>query len=106
VLLAGVVVSTPRNLNPANGRPHVTFLLRADGDKDRIWKISARDETELGMERVALGDVLAIVGILDVGVEKGRISYKIEARQVLFLRNRSVARAAPALNGFVRSRVG
>lgn len=109
ILLAGVVTSVPKALNPANGHPHISFFLRADGDniRGRVWKISCLDEVNLGAERIQAGDVLAVFGALDVGVEKGRISYKIEARQLLFLRNRSVAKATQEqFSGFARSRTG
>jgi hypothetical protein len=87
--------------------------MRPDGSDGQVWKITAKDEAELGMERVALNDSVAILGKLDVGVEQGRIAYRVQARQVLFLRNRSIAKATiaahghqPASDGFARPRVG
>lgn len=104
VLLAGTLVSVPKNLNPCNGRPHVTFLLRPDGADQQIWKITAKDENELGCERLSFGDAVAIVGTLQIGVEcdragRRRISFCAEAKQILFLRGRSVAKAARVPGG-------
>jgi hypothetical protein len=118
VLLAGVVCSQPKNLNPTSGKlPHMVFNLRPEGADQQIWKISAKDENELGVERLNFGDAVAIVGALDVGFEcvkagNRRVAFRVEARQILFLRGRSIAKAAaisahePALNGFTRPRVG
>jgi hypothetical protein len=112
VLLAGTIVSTPKNLIPFNGRPHVTFLLRPEGADQQIWKVSCKDENELGCERLSFGDSVAVVGTLDVGVEcdrngTRRVAYRVEAQQILFLRNRSITAATnAAFNGFVRPRVG
>ena len=87
LLLAGIVCSAPKNLNPANGRPHMVFLLRAEGD-GQVWKISALDEREVGVERLSLGDAVAVTGHLDIGIEvdkagNRRIAYRMEAHQIL-----------------------
>jgi hypothetical protein len=100
ILLAGIVCSAPKSLK--SGHPHVTFNLRAEGD-GQIWRISALDENEIGAERLALGDAIAVTGQLDVGVEadragRRRVAYRCEAKQILFLRNKSIVRAA-AMNG-------
>src|SRR5262245_10413873 len=108
ILLAGEVTSAPQNLRPPGSKPPlVSFNMRADGDTVRVWKIFADDGAELGMDRVARGDRLAIIGSLAVDVEKGRIAYKIRAEQVLFLRNKSIAKSISHehYNGFARPRV-
>jgi hypothetical protein len=100
VLLAGVIASAPKNLNPSSGKPPLmSFLLRPDGGGWQLWKICALDERELGCERLQAGDCVAVVGALDVGVEEDhtgarRIAYRVTAHQILFLRNRSVAKKA------------
>jgi len=40
----------------------------AEGD-GRVWQITALDETELGVERLAFGDAVALTGHLNVDVE-------------------------------------
>jgi hypothetical protein len=92
VLLVGSVANKPRNSNPAGKPPNMNFLLaEPDG---RIWRVVALDEAELGVERLVFGDSVAVQGVLDVHAEKGRIAYCIAARQVLFLRGRSITKAA------------
>jgi hypothetical protein len=95
----------------------VTFNLRAEGD-GQVWRITAEDENEVGVERLNLGDAVAVTGRLDIGIEvdkagNRRISYRMEAHQILFARARSVAKAAamihdsqPMSGGAVRPRVG
>jgi hypothetical protein len=89
----------------------------AEGD-GRVWQITALDETELGVERLAFGDAVAVTGHLNIDVEtdrKGhrRVAFKMEARQILFLRGGSITKAAmpphdqqPMSNGYARPRVG
>jgi hypothetical protein len=115
VLVAGVISSHPRNINPANGKPPNMVFNVAEGD-GRVWQITALDETELGVERLQFGDAIAVTGHLNIDVEtdrKGhrRVSFKMEARQILFLRGRSIAKAAMVPHeqqpsGLVRPRVG
>jgi hypothetical protein len=94
----------------------MTFNLRPDGDP-QIWKIWALDETELGVERQGPGDAVAIVGTLDIRAETDkagnkRIGFNVHARQVLFLRGRSVTRHAAMhdhqtmASGYARSPIG
>ena len=105
VLVAGIICSNPRNLNPPNGKPpHIVFNM-AEND-GRVWQITALDETELGVERLAFGDAVAVTGHLAIDVEadrygRRRVAFKMEARQILFLRPRSVVRAAPVVYSFV-----
>ena len=116
VLIAGVICSNPRNLNPPNGKlPNMVFnVAESDG---RVWRVVALDEAELGTERLVFGDAVSIVGLLDVRAEtdragRKRIGFNVEAKQILFLRARSVAKAAamiheqPMSNGFARPRFG
>ena len=77
---------------------HGFFHLKAESD-GQIWKIVALDENEIGVERLQIGDGVAITGMLDVRAEADkagnrRIGFNVQARQVLFLRGRSVTRAA------------
>jgi hypothetical protein len=108
VLIAGVICSHPRNLNPSNGHPHMVFNLAEGG---QVWRVSAEDQAEFG-------DAVAVTGLLNIRAEADRagnrrISFNLQAKQILFLRGRSVARAAamthgpqPASSGFVRPRIG
>jgi hypothetical protein len=67
ILLAGIVCSVPKNL--ASGRrPHMVFHLKAESD-GQIWLIRALDENEVGVERLSLGDAVAVTGHLDIGIE-------------------------------------
>ncbi len=74
-----------------------------------------RHEDELGIiDTLAVGDVLSVVGVLDVHVEEDRqrrrrVAFSIIAKQFLLLRHRSRAKAAatsflepPMAGGFVR----
>jgi hypothetical protein len=116
VLIAGVICSNPRNLNPPNGKPPNMVFNVAESD-GKVWQVTALDETELGMERVAFGDAIAVTGLLDIRAEadregRKRIGFHVQARQVLFLRGRSITKAAmvpheqPESGGYVRPRVG
>jgi hypothetical protein len=115
LLLTGTVCSQPRAL--AAGRPHMVFHLRAELD-GQVWLVRADDEMEIGVERLRVGDACAVTGQLDVRTEtdregRKRIGFHVQARQVLFLRNRSVTKAAmvplesqPMSDGYARPRVG
>ena len=95
VLLAGSVVSAPRAcLNP---KPHVAFHLRVEGD-ERVWRVIVFDEDEVpGVDRLAVGDVLSVVGLLNIHpvMDKGtkRLAYEVIGRQLLLLRLHSSERA-------------
>jgi hypothetical protein len=115
ILLAGIVCSVPKNLNPANGSLHMVFHLRAEGD-GQIWRIRAKDKNEIGAERLALGDGVAVTGVLDIRAEadregRKRIGFRVQARQILFLRGRSITKAAAMhesqsiSDGFARPRI-
>lgn len=106
VLVAGVVCSHPKNLNPYNGKPPLMVFNLAEGD-GRVWRVVALDENELGAERLTFGDAVAVTGALDVRAEadregRKRIGFNVEARQVLFLRGGSIAKASPAARGTPR----
>jgi hypothetical protein len=99
ILLAGVVCSAPKN--SASGRhPRMTFRLRAESD-GQVWLIEALDERELGIERLSVGDAVAITGQLDIRAEadregRRRIGFRAIAEQIMFLRRRSIVKAALA----------
>jgi hypothetical protein len=95
VLLAGSVVSRPQpRLDP---KPHTWFNLRSEGD-ERIWRVTIYHEDEVpGIDRLAAGDVLSVVGLLNIHpvMDKGkkRLAYEVIGRQLLLLRLRSSERA-------------
>jgi hypothetical protein len=64
ILLAGSVVSVPKScLNP---KPHAWFNLRS-GDDARIWRETIFHEDEVpGLDRLTVGDVLSVVGLLNI----------------------------------------
>jgi hypothetical protein len=83
----------------------------------RVWRVMALDEAELGTDRLVFGDAISVVGVLDIRAEcdkagRKRIGFNVQAKQVLFLRGRSVTRAAamhesqPMSDGFARPRIG
>jgi hypothetical protein len=105
VLLAGIVCSQAKA--SLNGRPHSTFLLKAEAD-GQPWRVTVLDEDELRVtETLTVGDACAVVGQLAVGAEqdklgRSRISYNVTAKQILLLRARSAVKAAAAsLPGFI-----
>jgi hypothetical protein len=113
-LIAGVICSHPKNLNPRNGKPPFMIFNLCESD-GRVWRVMALDECELGCERLVFGDAVSVCGLLDVRAEcdregRKRIGFHLQAKQILFLRPRSTAKAfyeQPAvLNGYTRSRVG
>jgi hypothetical protein len=116
-LVAGVICSNPRNLNPANGKPPFMVFNVAESD-GRIWQVVALDESELGTDRLMFGDAISVVGVLDIRVEvdregRKRIGFHLQAKQILFLRGRLIAKAAmmphesqPMSAGYARPRVG
>jgi hypothetical protein len=111
----GSVGNKPKNSNPHGKPPNMNFLLvEPDGT---VWKVTALDETELGCERLAFGDAVAIQGQLNVHAEcdregRKRIAHCVTARQILFLRGRSVTKAAgmheppQTIAGYARPRIG
>ena len=114
VLIAGIICSHPKNLNPANGHPHMIFNVAEGG---QVWRVSAEDQAELGTERLMFGDAVAVVGLLDIHVEadragRRRVAFCVEAKQILFLRNRSIVKAAAMhehqtmASGFARPPIG
>jgi hypothetical protein len=117
ILLAGSVLSLPRScLNP---KPHAWFNLRSEGD-ERIWRVTVYDEDEVGgVDTLAVGDVLSVVGLLNIhpvtdSQGRKRLAYEVIGRQLLLLRLRSSERARamgfyepPKAGGFVaRPRIG
>jgi hypothetical protein len=116
ILLAGVVCSVPK-ASISDSRPHMTFRLPAESD-GQVWKITAFDEDQIGVETLAIGDACAIVGSLDVhaaedSLGRRRIAFCVTARQLLLLRSRSAVKAAatsflepPTAGGAVRPRIG
>ena len=99
VLLAGSVVSRPQpRLDP---KPHTWFNLRSEGD-ERIWRVIIYHEDEVpGVDRLALGDVLAVAGVLNLhpamdSQGRRRLSFEVIGRQILLLRIRSSERARAA----------
>jgi hypothetical protein len=113
VLIAGTICSPAKA--SLNGRPHTTFLLKAETD-GQIWRAIVYDEEELRVtETLTVGDACAIVGQLEVRAEqdkfgRSRIGFNVTAKQILLLRARSAVKAAAAgfleRPGFTRPRVG
>jgi hypothetical protein len=96
ILLAGSIASKPQSkLDP---RPHTSFNLRSEGD-ERIWRVIIYHEDEVpGVDRLALGDVLAVAGVLNLhpatdSQGRRRLAFEVVGRQILLLRIRSSERA-------------
>jgi hypothetical protein len=91
---AGCVLSRPKFC--LNRKPHAWFNLR----DERIWRVTAYAEDEIGgLDTLAVGDALSVVGALDVHAAeesqgRKRIAYCVTARQLLLLRSRSPAKAS------------
>jgi hypothetical protein len=91
-------VSQDSRLDP---KPHTWFNLRAEGD-ERIWRVIIYHEDEIpGTDRLALGDILAVAGVLNLhpatdSLGRRRLAFEIIGRQLLLLRLRSSERARAA----------
>jgi hypothetical protein len=96
ILLAGSIASRPKSsLSP---RPHSWFNLRSEGD-ERIWRVVIYHEDEVpGVDRLAIGDVLSVAGVLDIhpvldSQGRKRLAYEVIGQQIMLLRLRSSEKA-------------
>jgi hypothetical protein len=93
-MLAGSITSCPKSsISP---KPHTYFNLRCE---ERIWRVVILHEDEVpGLDRLAIGDVLSVVGLLNIhpvtdSQGRKRLAYEVIGRQILLLRLRSSERA-------------